>query len=96
MHVGGLSTEITDEDIKKEFSKFGEIVSCWVDKKTNTYGFVEFKTIEEADRAKTKLDGSKILGATIKVSESREKRDKECNICRSVFFFFLKLDKTFC
>jgi len=63
--------------LQKLFSTYGDIVSCKVvmDHKTGLskgYGFVKFKTKEEAERAVQGLDQWQIGGKLLKVAYSRK------------------------
>ncbi|CUM68303.1 uncharacterized protein PRCAT00006025001 [Priceomyces carsonii] len=70
---------ITSEDsLSVFFSKFGEVLDCNIvkkvrgDKKTTNYGFVKFKTKEEAEKAYAKLhDGCIIDGHDVYVDFSQ-------------------------
>ncbi|KAH8740478.1 hypothetical protein FG386_002990 [Cryptosporidium ryanae] len=47
------------------------VLCVWFSQKKKSYGFVEFKTVDETERA-LKLDGFACLGATIKVSRPND------------------------
>lgn len=54
IYVGALSEETTEQDLQRFFSEFGSVTNAKIitDKqgRTRGYGFVTFKTIEEAQR----------------------------------------------
>lgn len=59
MFLKGLKPEVTREELIEQFKKYGEIVSCAVkdfiyQSKPSKFGFVAFKTIVEAEEAKSK------------------------------------------
>lgn len=78
LFVGSLSWSATDEDLKDLFSPHGDIVSANVvmDRETGRsrgFGFVEFKTDEEAQAAVDALDGSTHMDRQIVVNVARPK-----------------------
>jgi RNA recognition motif-containing protein len=79
--VGNLSFETTDDDLRAEFSAFGELTSVTVlkDKFTNKsrgFGFVEMANKDEATKAIEALNGKNINGRTINVAEARPKEER--------------------
>jgi len=76
LFVGSLSWSATDEDMRDLFSPFGEIVSANVvmDRETGRsrgFGFVEFKTDEEAQAAIDALDGTEHMDRQIVVNVAK-------------------------
>ncbi|MDR0282111.1 MAG: RNA-binding protein [Candidatus Peribacteria bacterium] len=64
-------------DLREEFSKFGEIVFARVNldretKKSKGFGFVEFANADEAAKAKAEMDGQEVWGRPIKVDFAKE------------------------
>eukprot|EP01135_Chromosphaera_perkinsii_P007303 Nk52_evm6s759 gene=Nk52_evmTU6s759 len=54
LFVGNLNFKVTSDDLKKEFSQYGEVVNVKVVKKGHRhagFGFVEMSSLEEAERA---------------------------------------------
>lgn len=81
LFVGNLSWDLTEDEFKKMFEPFGEIVSAEVvkDRGTNRsrgFGFVEFATEEAATNAKQGMDGKEIMGRTIKVDTAQETKKR--------------------
>jgi len=79
--VGNLSFETTDEDLRTEFSAFGELSSVNVLKdrftnKSRGFAFVEMPNKEEAVKAVEALNGKSINGRTINAAEAKPKEDK--------------------
>ena len=77
--VGNFSFSVDDDQLKEYFLKVGAVVSAKVMKegpggRSRGFGFVEFKTPEEAQAAIKDLDGSVWDGRVIKVSEDRSNR----------------------
>jgi len=82
LFIGGLAWAATDEDLRAAFESFGEIVSVFIATYPDTgrskgFGFVEFKSTEEAQAAKDGMDGKEIAGRPIKVDFSRPPRPRE-------------------
>jgi RNA recognition motif-containing protein len=81
MYVGNLAYGVTEEDLKKAFSEFGEVASVKIitDKfsgQSKGFGFVEMPNNSEADQAIKALNGKPLGGRPIKVNqaEARAKR----------------------
>lgn len=80
LFVGGISWWLEWQDLKDEFSKFGEVVYVKIIKdretgKSKGFGFVEFDTIESAIAAKEAMDNSQLDGRNIKVDFAQEKKE---------------------
>ncbi|PIR28059.1 RNA-binding protein [Candidatus Berkelbacteria bacterium CG_4_9_14_3_um_filter_39_23] len=81
LFVGNLTFTTTEDQLTEMFAKFGEIVSARIitDKisgRSKGFGFVEYKTAEEAKAAieglnDTEIDGRKIV---VNVARPMEKR----------------------
>jgi RNA recognition motif-containing protein len=81
LYVGNLSIEVTEEDLKANFSEVGKVVSVTLIKDKYTglnrgFGFVEMETEKEAQEAIQKFNGGSLLGNTITVNEARPKKDQ--------------------
>lgn len=82
LFVGGLAWEATDEDLRAAFAEYGEIVSASVLRYPDTgrskgFGFVEFQTTEEAEKAKAGVDGKEIAGRAVKIDFARARKERE-------------------
>ncbi len=80
LYVGNLSSKITEEDLKSNFSEAGEVASASVIKDKFTglskgFGFVEMKTEEGATAAIQKFNGGMLDGKAITVNEARPKKE---------------------
>ena len=76
LYVGGLPYANTDEGLRSEFEKAGNVVSAKVimDRETNRskgFGFVEMESVEHAQKAIEIFNGNLLGGRTVKVSEAR-------------------------
>ena len=76
LHVGNLPYSVTEEKLREHFARHGSVVSARIitDKfsgRSKGFGFVEFGSGEEAERAIAALNGTEFEGRTIVVSEAR-------------------------
>jgi ribosomal protein S18 len=88
--VGNFSFSVDDEQLKEYFSGTGTVLSAKVMKegqggRSRGFGFVEFATDEEAEKAIKELDGSVWEGRVVKVSEDRSARRSEGDTDRSSY-----------
>ena len=80
LYVGNLSQKVTDDDLRKNFSEAGAVVSASVIKDkfsgvSRGFGFVEMETEEGAQEAIKKFNGGDLDGKTITVNEARPKTE---------------------
>jgi RNA recognition motif-containing protein len=76
IHVGNLPPELTEEELKKEFSAFGEVASVSIirDKSSGLprgFAFVEMPSLMEGGTAVKDLAGKVLKDKVIEVSEAR-------------------------
>jgi len=81
LFIGSLAWAATDEDLQTTFSPIGEVVSASVVKYPDTgrskgFGFVEYSSTEEAQKAKDELDGKEIAGRAIKIDFARPRKER--------------------
>lgn len=79
MYVSNLGFQVTDEELKSLFAKYGEVTSAKVvmDRETGRsrgFGFVEMAD-KAAEEAMKDLDGTQLDGRSIAVSKARPKSD---------------------
>jgi len=79
MYVSNLGFQVTNEELKSMFSKYGEVTSAKVitDRETGRsrgFAFVEMAD-KAAEDAMKELDGTSIEGRSISVSKARPKSD---------------------
>lgn len=79
LYVGNLAYSTMDQQLQEAFSEFGEVTSASVviDRATGQsrgFGFVEFNSNEEAERAIQSLNGATLDGRSITVNVARERR----------------------
>jgi RNA recognition motif-containing protein len=81
LYVGNLSYNTSEEDLRKAFEAFGtiETMTLVADKYTGQskgFAFVEMSSKDEAQAAKSSLNGSLLGERTIKVDEARPRPDR--------------------
>lgn len=81
MYVSNLDFHVREEDLKKLFEPYGEVVSAKVisDRETGRsrgFGFVEMKSNEEAGKAMLALNNKDVDGRQISVTVAREKEKR--------------------
>jgi RNA recognition motif-containing protein len=84
MYAGNLARDITEDELKKEFSAFGAVESVTLikDKFTGTakgFGFVEMPIQAEAQAAIAGLNDKELKGRKIVVNEARPMADRKSN-----------------
>jgi len=80
IHVGNLSREVTEEELREEFMPFGEVKSAAVIKDKHSgqsrgFAFVEMALSSEGQAAIDGLTGKTLNDRTLDVSESRPRSD---------------------
>ncbi|XP_066369855.1 serine/arginine-rich splicing factor SR45a-like [Miscanthus floridulus] len=81
LYVTGLSSRVTERDVKDYFSKHGRVVGCHVVLEPHTrvsrgFAFVTMDTVEEAERCIKYLNDSVMEGRNITVEKSRRGRPR--------------------
>jgi RNA recognition motif-containing protein len=76
LFVGNLSWGTTDDGLREFFAQFGNVISATIIKDRNTgrakgFGFVEFETEEEANKAKEEGNGKELDGRPVAVHDAR-------------------------
>lgn len=80
LFVGNLANEVTDEDLRVNFSEAGRVVAVNIirDKYNGLskgFGFVEMETEKDAQEAIKMFNGGTLRGKAITVNEARPKKD---------------------
>ncbi len=77
IYVGNLSLKVTEEELRREFMAFGEVISVIImsDKyigsgQSRGYGFVEMPSVSEGQAAITALNGKILRHQTIDVIQA--------------------------
>ncbi|XP_019224504.1 PREDICTED: heterogeneous nuclear ribonucleoprotein R-like isoform X2 [Nicotiana attenuata] len=87
--VGGLDKDATDGDLRKVFSKVGEVIEVRLmmnsqTKKNKGFAFLRFATVEQAKRACTELKNPVVNGKQCGVSPSQDNDTLFLgNVCKS-------------
>ncbi|HEV7999154.1 MAG TPA: RNA-binding protein [Planctomycetaceae bacterium] len=81
MYVGNLSYTANEDELRRIFEEFGNVVSAQVimDRETGRskgFAFVEMSSDQEAQAAISALDGKEIGGRVLKVNEARPREDR--------------------
>jgi len=83
IYVGNLSLETTEDELRKEFAEFGEVLSVTImnDKYIGSgqprgYGYVEMASKSEGATAIANLEGKKLRNRIVNVVESLPLSDK--------------------
>ena len=83
IYVGNLSLEMTEDELRKEFTAFGEVISVIImnDKYSGSgqprgYGFVEMSSKSEGAAAIASLTGKKLRNRVIDIVEALPLSDK--------------------
>ncbi len=82
IYVGNLNYSISEDELKKVFSTYGEVISVKliIDKMTNRpkgFGFVEMSDDRAATTAIEELDGSDLKGRNMKVNQAKPPKPRE-------------------
>jgi len=80
IYVGNLSYDVTEEELRQEFSAFGEVesVSIITDKysgRPKGFGFIEMPSVSEGQAAITGLNGKELKERTLNVNTARPRTD---------------------
>jgi RNA recognition motif-containing protein len=81
LYVGGLPYSVNDQQLEEIFVPHGTVESAKVisDKftgKSRGFGFVEFSSSEDAQKAIDALNGTELEGRTITVNEARQRENR--------------------
>jgi RNA recognition motif-containing protein len=82
LHVGNLSRDVTEDEVRQAFSRFGEVSSIQIvrDRETGTsrgFAFVEMPNAPEAKNAIRELDLTQISGRAMTVSAARPRTERK-------------------
>ena len=81
LYVGNLSYGTAKETLEKVFAAHGQVVSVNVITERDTgrpkgFAFVEMSTAEEAEAAKTALNGTEVDGRALNVDNARAQEER--------------------
>jgi cold-inducible RNA-binding protein len=80
LYVGNLSFHVTEDVIQKRFAECGDVASVAVvldpvSGRSRGFAFVEMTNTEGAQRAVAELNGTDLLGRSLRVDVAQEKRN---------------------
>ena len=81
LFVGGISWNLTEEELKEAFSKAGEveeakIITDRVSGRSKGFGFVTMKNPEDTQKAIDEMNGVELDGRAITVNEARPQKER--------------------
>ena len=81
LFVGGISWNLTEEELKEAFSKVGtveevKIITDRVSGRSKGFGFVTMATAEDAAKAVEEMNGVELDGRAITVNEARPQKER--------------------
>jgi len=83
IYVGNLSLEVTEEELRREFTAFGEVISITImnnryigSGQPGGYGFVEMTSKAEGEAAISRLQGKILKNRVIDIVEALPLSDK--------------------
>lgn len=82
IHVGNLSSTVTEEDLRKEFEAFGQVASVNIVKdrrsgQSKGFAFIEMPAQAEGAAAIAGLQGKTLADRTLDVTESHSRPGKK-------------------
>jgi RNA recognition motif-containing protein len=75
LYIGNLSYAVTNEQLKELFAQYGEVIQANVIEGKG-FGFVEMTTPEEAEKAKTALNGSDFKGRPLRIEDAKPQKPR--------------------
>ena len=81
IYVGNLSFDVTEEDLRTEFTAFGKVESVSIIKdkysgRAKGFAFVEMPSVSEGQAAITGLNGKMLKDRTLTVNAARPREDR--------------------
>jgi RNA recognition motif-containing protein len=70
LYVGNLNYAVTDQEVQKLFSEFGEVKEVRIIKNKG-FGFIEMADAAAAEKAKESLNGKDFMGRALRVDEAK-------------------------
>lgn len=78
IYVGNLSYETDEDQLRKEFEKYGKVISSRIisnhfNHKSKGFGFIEMPNRDEAEAAIKALHDAEVQGRKLRVNEAKNK-----------------------
>ncbi len=82
LFIGNIEWKTTEEELEAAFSEFGEVEEAIIIKdkmsgRPKGFGFVSYKSEEEAEKAMDKLNGFEMNGRPLVVKEARPQKPRD-------------------
>ncbi|CAF0944782.1 unnamed protein product [Brachionus calyciflorus] len=68
LHIADLSKNVSQHDLEKAFSKFGELKEVWMAKNPPCFAFIVFSNKSDANEALREMDGRSVGSCRIRVT----------------------------
>jgi len=80
--VGNLSYDTNDDGLRDAFASFGSVIDAKVitdreSGRSRGFGFVEFSTPDEANKAIADMDGKEVDGRELAVNIAQERKNRD-------------------
>ncbi|HVF92040.1 MAG TPA: RNA-binding protein [Blastocatellia bacterium] len=80
LFVGNLSNDTSSDELNTLFSEVGVVQSCQLitdrdSGRSKGFGFIEMNSKEDAEAAKTKLNGQELHGRALKVNDAKPRTE---------------------
>jgi polyadenylate-binding protein len=98
LYVKNLDENVTDEQLKTEFGKFGQINSAKIMQeggRSKGFGFVCFNTPEEANKAVAEMNGKNLNGKPLYVAMAQRKEDRKIAMASQMMSRFVPAQSPF-
>ncbi|KAF1353505.1 hypothetical protein BDV97DRAFT_396336 [Delphinella strobiligena] len=81
LFVTGIHPRLTEDEVRRLFEKYGDVETCSIMRDPHTresrgFGFVKMVTSEQADAAKSGLQGEVYEGRTLSIEKARRARPR--------------------
>lgn len=81
IYIGNLSYDCTEGDLRTAFSAHGEVDSARLitdrdSGRSKGFGFIEMPNDDEARAAIDAINGTELMGRTVKVNEARPREER--------------------
>ncbi|AEO59048.1 hypothetical protein MYCTH_2306966 [Thermothelomyces thermophilus ATCC 42464] len=87
VYVKNINLEVTEEEFRELFSKYGEVTSSTLARdqegKSRGFGFVNFSTHDSAAKAVEELNGKEFRGQELYVGRAQKKHEREEELRKS-------------